>query len=230
MNLFTEKEYHQQSQHYSFRLRNLYLYQPEVFDQLKEFLTQPIYINHRESLNYEYFSDLFLSYGKEIENLFLKGSSYLPEISNLPLLNASLKKARKLHLNNDLEEVCNYLQCISLNGEMTPYFTNKILLNDEYSLNSSFFLNENSAMEKIFKEIVPWGKDSLIQWQRFQTLTKREKQIIKFIAKGKSSQEICEILIISKHSVNTHRKNIYRKLDVCKTADIVKVSLALELL
>ncbi|GAK76024.1 hypothetical protein JCM19314_3550 [Nonlabens ulvanivorans] len=81
------------------------------------------------------------------------------------------------------------------------------------------------------KQIIPWGGEkSLLQWQRFQTLTKREKEIIKLIAKGKSNQEISEILIISKHSVHTHRKNIYRKLDVSKNAEIVKISLALELL
>lgn len=53
-------------------------------------------------------------------------------------------------------------------------------------------------------------------------LTKREIEIIKLLAKGKSSSEIAETLFISVYTVNTHRKNILQKLDVKNTAGVLK--------
>lgn len=53
-------------------------------------------------------------------------------------------------------------------------------------------------------------------------LTKREKEILKLIAEGLSSQEIADKLFISLRTVETHRLNINQKLDVKNTAGLVK--------
>lgn len=53
-------------------------------------------------------------------------------------------------------------------------------------------------------------------------LTKREKEIVKLIADGLSSQEIADKLFISLRTVETHRQNINQKLDVKNTAGLVK--------
>jgi DNA-binding NarL/FixJ family response regulator len=53
-------------------------------------------------------------------------------------------------------------------------------------------------------------------------LTKREKEILKMIAEGFSSQEIADKLFISLRTVDTHRLNINQKLDVKNTAGLVK--------
>jgi DNA-binding NarL/FixJ family response regulator len=45
-------------------------------------------------------------------------------------------------------------------------------------------------------------------------LTNREIDIIKLSVKGKSTQEIADMLFISEHTVKTHRKNIFRKLNI----------------
>lgn len=41
--------------------------------------------------------------------------------------------------------------------------------------------------------------------------TPRELEIISYLAQGKSNKQIAEELIISEHTVDSHRKNIYRK-------------------
>ena len=53
-------------------------------------------------------------------------------------------------------------------------------------------------------------------------LTKREKEILKMIAEGLSSQEIAEKLFLSLRTIDTHRFNINQKLDVKNTAGLVK--------
>lgn len=46
----------------------------------------------------------------------------------------------------------------------------------------------------------------------FECLSKREKEVMELISKGNSSQKISDILCISIHTVNNHRKNIINKI------------------
>ena len=49
-------------------------------------------------------------------------------------------------------------------------------------------------------------------------LSEREKEIVRFVALGKSNKEIADELYISAHTVATHRKNISAKLDIHSAA------------
>jgi DNA-binding NarL/FixJ family response regulator len=53
------------------------------------------------------------------------------------------------------------------------------------------------------------------------SLTERELDIVKLIAEGHSNKQIAEILFLSTHTINTHRKNIMYKLGVNNTAGLV---------
>jgi len=52
-------------------------------------------------------------------------------------------------------------------------------------------------------------------------LSDREQEVIKLIAEGYTNVKIAEMLFLSNHTVNTHRKNIMQKLGVNNTAAIV---------
>jgi DNA-binding NarL/FixJ family response regulator len=56
-------------------------------------------------------------------------------------------------------------------------------------------------------------------------LTKREREILGYIASGKSNPQIAESLYLSEATVKTHRKNMMRKLGVNNTAGLVKYAL-----
>lgn len=56
-------------------------------------------------------------------------------------------------------------------------------------------------------------------------LTKREKEIIKNISLGLTSQEIADKLFISFKTVDTHRTNIMRKLDVHNVVSLVRFAI-----
>lgn len=53
-------------------------------------------------------------------------------------------------------------------------------------------------------------------------LTKREKQIITFCCDGKLSKEIADELGISQRTVDTHKTNIFRKLGINTTIELVR--------
>ncbi|NJM15131.1 MAG: response regulator transcription factor [Bacteroidales bacterium] len=52
-------------------------------------------------------------------------------------------------------------------------------------------------------------------------LTDREKALIQEFCKGRSCSQIAKELILSEHTVQTHRKNIQRKLNVHSIYSIV---------
>lgn len=53
------------------------------------------------------------------------------------------------------------------------------------------------------------------------TLSERELDVVKLISEGYTNAQIAVVLHISNHTVNTHRKNIMRKLGIGNTAGIV---------
>ncbi|MEL6558526.1 MAG: response regulator transcription factor [Bacteroidota bacterium] len=74
----------------------------------------------------------------------------------------------------------------------------------------SIILNSNSPTET-----VPALKD----------LSEREYEVLKLIGKGFTSKEISEKLFISIHTVNSHRKNLLRKLDMKSPAQLIVFAL-----
>lgn len=64
----------------------------------------------------------------------------------------------------------------------------------------------------------------------FNTLTKREREILRFMAKGVSSEEMAVHLYISPKTINTHRRNIKSKLNIESNYDIVRFAQAFDLI
>ena len=56
-------------------------------------------------------------------------------------------------------------------------------------------------------------------------LTKTETEILKCIALGMTTKEIAERRFSSFHTINTHRKNIFRKLGVNNVHEATKYAL-----
>lgn len=56
-------------------------------------------------------------------------------------------------------------------------------------------------------------------------LTKREVEILRFIAQGLTSRQIAERLFLSFRTINTHRANLMEKLDIHDTAGLVRYAL-----
>ena len=112
-----------------------------------------------------------------------------------------IRKAHKLGISAFLkkettsEELINVIEL----DKSISFYTNE---------NSSKFLNEFGAIDK-----------ALVNKFR---LSKQEKEIIKYIVEGKTSKEIAKLLFITKNTVDTHRKNINRKLEINSNSMLIK--------
>ncbi len=60
---------------------------------------------------------------------------------------------------------------------------------------------------------------------RFGTLTKREREILKMLAEGKSVKEIATGFVLSVKTVEAHKFNLMRKLDIHNKAQLVQYAI-----
>lgn len=81
----------------------------------------------------------------------------------------------------------------------------------------------------VYQENKPAGKikeDINIKdiFTKFTELTERETEIISLLSKGMTSKEMAEELYLSIHTVETHRKNLMRKMKLKSTAQLVHMA------
>lgn len=80
--------------------------------------------------------------------------------------------------------------------------------------------------EEVSKEL---KREDTIADRRY-ILTAREREIVQYVARGMSHTEIGEKLFISPRTVDTHRTNIMRKLEVNSIAELIKLAIQLKLI
>ncbi len=57
------------------------------------------------------------------------------------------------------------------------------------------------------------------------TLTERETEVLKLISNGNTNREMANDLFISSRTVETHRRNIIKKLNLRNTAELIKYAI-----
>jgi two-component system, NarL family, response regulator NreC len=60
---------------------------------------------------------------------------------------------------------------------------------------------------------------------RFNSLTKREREILKMLAEGKSVKEIATAFVLSVKTIEAHKFNLMRKLDIHNKAQLVQYAI-----
>ncbi|PIF30578.1 LuxR family two component transcriptional regulator [Flavobacterium sp. 9] len=122
----------------------------------------------------------------------------------------SIKDTIKLGVNGYLTKKCagqNIIETIKAVHQGQDYFCNAV----REKIFNSFTQNHSELNKKIHTES--------------HTLSPREIEIITLISLEYSGKEIGEYLFISTNTVETHRKNIMRKLQTKNTIGLVKYAL-----
>ena len=59
----------------------------------------------------------------------------------------------------------------------------------------------------------------------YQNLTDREREMLKLVAEGYTAREIADMLVISLRTVETHKTNLMRKLNIRNKADLIRFAI-----
>jgi two-component system nitrate/nitrite response regulator NarL len=100
---------------------------------------------------------------------------------------------------------------------------------------ASGYIMKNSSLQKVLEAIRTVDKigkyydDAILTIDDFTKevviLSVREKDILRLIGEGHSSQEIADILCIGKATVDTHRKNIIKKINIHGKTDLIRFAI-----
>ena len=85
-------------------------------------------------------------------------------------------------------------------------------------------------LKQISAAVTPAVADQKIIDTDMEPLTGRETEILNLVAQGLSNREIAEQLFVSKYTVESHIKHIYRKLSVSKRTKAVSTARSLGIL
>lgn len=126
---------------------------------------------------------------------------------------------KKLVKKNRTDKNISFFQRIRPNetSEYTWFFTTSSLSSsyqqeEIYLLHVSLPINKCSYMGKKLDNIVEENLFIRKNHRSFKRLSEREKEIMDLISTGNSSRKISDLLCISIHTVNNHRKNIIHKI------------------
>jgi len=93
-----------------------------------------------------------------------------------------------------------------------------------------YFLDASVARQVVERLAELPGGQAKIADAAYESLTRREQEILRLIAEGQSSKEIADRLYISPKTVENHRTNIMAKLDLHSTMEMVRYAARLGLI
>jgi DNA-binding CsgD family transcriptional regulator len=127
-----------------------------------------------------------------------------------------------LHKDKGYIRLLSRRYVIELNSIGLPAYT--IFFNQDvtYLLKDDFFWIRFACLKEPDKFLV--CHDGTKEVLKGDILSVREKEILKLIIAGKSSEEIAESLFISKITVNNHRQNMLNRVGVKDTTGLVILS------
>jgi DNA-binding NarL/FixJ family response regulator len=95
-----------------------------------------------------------------------------------------------------------------------------------------------SAIQKVYDGEKYFGKNTteLIinamaeEGKEAKALSSRETEVLSLVAEGKTTKEIADLLSVSSRTIETHRVNMMKKLDVQNSAQLIKKATLLKLI
>jgi len=148
----------------------------------------------------------------------------MPEMNGIQLC----KQLRVEKINTKLiivsmYEDANIIKDVFANGANAYLSKNtdkkEIITTIENCLKGKKYLNKKMVISK--RKTLENEDSFTLQYK----LTLREREILKLILQEKSNQEISALLVISKRTVETHKKNTFLKLGVKSTIGLAKIAI-----
>ena len=127
---------------------------------------------------------------------------------------------------------CDFQQVIDIRtGQYKLLFTvSKIYSKQPGLITISHPVENSGSLVKKLERMLGEQKFARKHFRQFSSLTKREVEILTLLATGHTNPQIADQLFLSRRTVEQHRKNINRKLEVKHFADVMRYAHAFDLL
>ncbi len=188
-----------------------------------------MHVNARDDLALEFMSELgcnIIRYSnEELQNL---GASVLEKHQSDYTLKVTYPKLFEELSKNDIDQVTTFFQDWQYSKGENPVFhyTSTKILNEKQTISISLFPRNIEYLSKKVNNM--FGINTIFDnyFKLYQTLTKREKEIVKLLGRELTRKEISCLLFIDEKTVKKHCENIFKKLHTNKRTEIEKIAMA----
>ncbi len=137
-------------------------------------------------------------------------------------------QTRKLHANMQILILTNPLvknELIKITDAGIRNIIYKTAEKEEILTAIDFTLKEKKYFSEEILDMLLEPSEIKSPGEKNQKLTSSEIEIVKLVANGMTAKEIAFKKNLSIHTVNTHRKNIFRKLAVTNVSELIMVAI-----
>lgn len=229
----TEKEILARQQEQLFGIQKVVQHSNVSLDDITELIPGLVHLNRIHTLDLMYLDkgsrekleikkEDLLTNGRQILTSFVKPESF--------------EQAKKLFGGMDFEDasqVVGHFQALKGLPDKNNYqwfYSVKKRFNDKLILTVTNPVHAFGSMHKQIEKILEENLFIRNNLSKLNSLTPREKEIMKLISQGNSTNDIAEKLFISTHTVSTHRKNIWHKLEISSYAELLHFAQQFELI
>ncbi len=160
-------------------------------------------------------------------------------LPHVVLLDITLPGISGIELAKNLREVAPGTKILGVSMHTNIILIKQMLMNGAsgYVSKTSSFDEMRTAIISVYegqryicRDVKDYITNQVISEQqsdpayRINQLTKRELEIVNMIKDGYSSREISDKLFISKRTVEVHRYNIFKKLDINNITSLIRVT------
>ncbi|WP_158870264.1 response regulator transcription factor [Maribellus comscasis] len=229
----TEKEILTDSQLSLFKLEKGLQQQKYSIKEVGELLPGMLHLNRSDDLVLSYFNSWALNrFEKTVDEILELGLEFMVSIFE-PGTAFLFSKSLVQFLNeNDGSSSHGFFQKLRFNTKREyewMYTTSKLFFDRNFVFSYSTPISDLETNNRFLLQNL---EDNLFlrkNFLKFQSLTKREKEILKLVASSLTSRQIAEQLYLSKATVSTHRKHITQKLELTNINDWIRYSNAFNL-
>jgi DNA-binding NarL/FixJ family response regulator len=178
----------------------------------------------------------------EVVGYALDGNSAIEKIRqqvpNVVLMDITLPGKSGIEITKEIREELPEVRVLAVSMHNNTLLIKQMLMNGAYgyvSKTSGFdemsqailsVANRERYISEDIKELITvqmMNPDTQSPGAKLNQLTKREMEIVDMLRDGLSSKEVAEKLKISSRTVEVHRYNIFRKLDVANVVSLIKL-------
>jgi len=151
----------------------------------------------------------------------------LPDQSGIQLTrelkNASLKtRIMIITMHSKVDYIVKAFQAGATGYVVKESASERLLQGMDVVLKGEYFMDSSVSHKVVEKLMQLPGKEIKITDAKYETLTSREQEILVLMAEGLSSKKIAEKLFISPKTVENHRSNIFCKLNLHSTIELIR--------
>jgi len=196
----------------------------QLFAEISELFPGWLHLNNIFDFGLEYMSPrMERDCGISTSRVRKLGISCLNNLIHPETLERVMPQLIELVESANRNSVLAYYQYIKLPGkDFEWYFSKSKLYKQNYILTITLKLPASIDFDmKIIDEL----NDNLFLKSnigKFGKITKREKEVIKFLIRGSSNSIVAKTLNISAYTIKTHRQNIYNKLKINNICELVQ--------